>query len=155
MTWRIDMNLKAWLFVLKAWLFVLKVFLSNLKKNMLLNLVQLLSAYRFPCWFSFGQKGLFHKWNRYQHLKLESKNSDKKNEIFVCAMWATNNPWWYFMHKIRLMSGSCHLDRALNVEIGVEFQIFVIIIFFNCVRILQFGADSRYYKGALTQKRSF
>ena len=28
------------------------------------------------------------------------------------------------------MSGSCHLDRASNVEIGVKYQIFVIIIFF-------------------------
>ena len=28
------------------------------------------------------------------------------------------------------MSGSCHLDRASNVEIGVECQIFVIVIFF-------------------------
>jgi hypothetical protein len=40
------------------------------------------------------------------------------------------------------MSGSCHLDRASNVEIDVECQIFVIFIFFNCGRVLQFGADS-------------
>ena len=53
------------------------------------------------------------------------------------------------------MSGSCHLDRALNVKIGDECQIFVIVIFFNCSRVLQFGAHSRYYKGALIQKRSF
>ena len=53
------------------------------------------------------------------------------------------------------MSGSCHLDRASNVEIGVECQIFVIVIFFNCGRVLQFGAHSRYYMGALTQKRPF
>ena len=53
------------------------------------------------------------------------------------------------------MSGSCHLDRASNVEIGVECQIFVIVIFFNYGRVLQFGAHSRYYKGALSQKRSF
>ena len=46
-------------------------------------------------------------------------------------------------------------DRASNVEIGVECQIFVIVIFFNCSRVLQFGAHSRYYKGAFTQKRSF
>ena len=52
-----------------------------------------------------------------------------------------------------LMSGSCHLDRASNVKIGVECQIFVIVIFFNCSQVLQFGAHSRYYKGALTQKR--
>ena len=53
------------------------------------------------------------------------------------------------------MSGSCHLDRASNVEIVVECQIFVIVIFFNCGRVLQFGAHLRYYKDALTQKRSF
>ena len=51
------------------------------------------------------------------------------------------------------MFGSCHLDRASNVEIVVECQIFVIVILFNCG--LQFGAHSRHYKGALTQKRSF
>ena len=53
------------------------------------------------------------------------------------------------------MSGSCHLDRASNVEIGVECQIFVIVIFFNCSRVLQLGAHLRYYKSALTQKRLF
>ena len=46
------------------------------------------------------------------------------------------------------MSGSC------QVEIGVECQIFVIVIFFNCSQVLQFGTHSRYYKGALTQMRS-
>ena len=53
------------------------------------------------------------------------------------------------------MFGSCHLDRMLNVEIGVECQIFVIVIFFNCGRVLQFRSHSRYFKGASTQKRSF
>ena len=43
------------------------------------------------------------------------------------------------------MSGSFHLDRAS----GVECQIFVIVIFFNHGRVLQFGAQV-----ALTQKRS-
>ena len=53
------------------------------------------------------------------------------------------------------MSGSCHLDRVLNIEIGDECRIFVVVIFFNCNQVLQIGAHSRYYKGALTQKRSF
>ena len=53
------------------------------------------------------------------------------------------------------MSGSCHLDNASIVKIGFEYQIFVIVVFFSCIRVLQFGAHSRYYKGALTQKRSF
>ena len=42
-----------------------------------------------------------------------------------------------------LMSGSCHLDRASNVEIGVECQIFVTVIFFNCSQVLQFAGHSR------------
>ena len=40
------------------------------------------------------------------------------------------------------MSGSCRLDRVLNVEIGVEYQIYVIVIsfftaaeFYNLVKI--------------------
>ena len=45
-----------------------------------------------------------------------------------------------------VMSGSCHLDRASNVEIGVECQIFVIVIFLTAS---EFGAHSRYYMGAL------
>ena len=28
------------------------------------------------------------------------------------------------------MPGSCHFDRASNIEIGVECQMFVIVIFF-------------------------
>ena len=51
------------------------------------------------------------------------------------------------------MSGSCHLYRVLNVEIGVECQIFVIFIFLNFGRVLQYGAHTRHYMGALTQKR--
>ena len=51
------------------------------------------------------------------------------------------------------MSGSCHLDRASNVEFGVEYQIFLIVIYFEHEQILKFGPRSRYSKGALTQKR--
>jgi len=62
---------------------------------------------------------------------------------------------FYVQGILAVMCGSCHLDRPLNVEIGVDCQIFVIVIFFNCVQVLQYGAHSRYYKDALTQKRSF
>ena len=58
----------------------------------------------------------------------------------------------------KLASGSCHFDRVLNVEIGVECQIFVIDIFFNFGQVLQFGAHSRHFKGhkgALTQNHFF
>ena len=44
--------------------------------------------------------------------------------------------------------GSCYLDRAYNVEIGVECQIFVILTFFNCSQVLQFEAHSRYHISA-------
>ena len=53
------------------------------------------------------------------------------------------------------MSGLCHLDRASNVEVRIECQIFVIVTIFNFGQVLQFGAHSRYYKGASTQKRLF
>ena len=43
------------------------------------------------------------------------------------------------------MSGSCHLEIGI-VEIGVECPIFVIVIFFNCGRVLQFGEHSRVHQ---------
>lgn len=45
-----------------------------------------------------------------------------------------------------VMCWSCHFDMALNVEIGVKCWILVIVISFNCGRVLQpeFGAPSRY-----------
>ena len=30
-----------------------------------------------------------------------------------------------------LMCGSCHSDRVLNVEIGVEYQMIFVVVFFN------------------------
>ena len=37
------------------------------------------------------------------------------------------------------MSGSCHLDRASNVEIGVEWQTFVIVIFLTATEFYNLG----------------
>ena len=37
------------------------------------------------------------------------------------------------------MSGSCHLDRASNVKIGVECQIFVIVIFLTATKFYNLG----------------
>ena len=56
-------------------------------------------------------------------------------------------------NKVLLMSGSCHLDRPSNVEIGVEYKIFIIVFFFNCSQVLQFGAHSRYYKDQLKRDK--
>ena len=76
----------------------------------------------------------------------------------VVILWSNESMTMSFNQNIiyLLMSGSCHLENSLTVEIGVECQIFVILIFFNCSRVLQFGAHSRYYNGAfLTEKRLF
>jgi len=62
--------------------------------------------------------------------------------------WKSNS-----VHILCLVHAIC--TRASNVEIGVECQIFVIVSFFNWDWVLQFGAHTRYYKGALTQKRWF
>ena len=35
-----------------------------------------------------------------------------------------------FSLLIALLHGSCHFDRALNVEIGVEFWMIFIVVFF-------------------------
>ena len=37
------------------------------------------------------------------------------------------------------MSGSCHLDRELHVEIGVECQMFISAIFLNSVEFYNLG----------------
>ena len=37
------------------------------------------------------------------------------------------------------MSGSCHLDWASNVKIGVECQIFVIVIFLTVAEFYNLG----------------
>ena len=83
--------------------------------------------------------------------------------IFRQILWHNLFDWHVLLGELdnhdlklkQLSSGLCHLDRASNVEIGVDCQLFVIIIFFYCSRILQFRAHSRYYMGALSQKRSF
>ena len=60
-----------------------------------------------------------------------------------------------FLVLFDLRSGSCHFNRASNDKFSVEFWIFGIVIFFNWGWVLKFGAPSRYFKDALTQKRSY
>jgi hypothetical protein len=89
--------------------------------------------------------------NSFSQVILEqlSVNLNKsKVEITTCFNEFSEYESTNFFHH-----GSCHLDKASNVEIGVECQIFIIVIFFNCDQVLKFGAHSRYYKGALTQKK--
>jgi hypothetical protein len=46
-----------------------------------------------------------------------------------------------------LVCGSCHLDRALNVEIGVEYRKIFVVVFSSFCCEMYFGAPSRYRKG--------
>ena len=43
--------------------------------------------------------------------------------------------------------------RKLKLMLNVKYLL--LLFSFHCGRVLQFGAHSRYYKGALTHKRSF
>ena len=52
--------------------------------------------------------------------------------------------WWGY-----LMCGSFHLDMALNVEIGVEYKMIFVVVFFKWCFEMYFGAPSRYRKGCV------
>ena len=91
-------------------------------------------------WFQYLSK-LIKFWFLFKKCKLWCEKIEKQTNLFFQTQ--------------TLLSGSCHLDRAPNVEIGFECQIFVIVIFFKCSWVLQFKAHSRYHKSALTQKLSF
>ena len=45
------------------------------------------------------------------------------------------------------MRGSCHLEKPSNVEIGVEYPIIFVAVFFSCCCEMHFGASSRTRKG--------
>ena len=51
------------------------------------------------------------------------------------------------------MFSSCHLERASNVEIGVECQIFLIVIFLTATEFYNLGHTQGIIK--LPQSRSF
>ena len=42
-----------------------------------------------------------------------------------------------------LMHRSCHLDRALNIDIGVEYWKIFVVVFSSCCCEVYFGAPSR------------
>ena len=46
--------------------------------------------------------------------------------------------WRFFQQKIETYVWSCHLARALNIEIGVEFQIFV-TVFLTAAKFYNLG----------------
>ena len=59
-------------------------------------------------------------------LELDPGNKDARMAVLVRCYFD------FFGIFMIYMSGSCHLYSVSNVEIGVECQLFVIVIFFNC-----------------------
>ena len=76
----------------------------------------------------------------------------KDNKCSVIFLYRASTLQPFHRH---FRSGSCHFDRSSNDEFSIEFLIIVIVMFVNCSQALKFGAPSRYYKGVLTQKKSF
>ena len=73
--------------------------------------------------------------------------------LFFAMKWAAT-PNLFAL--VRFMSWFMSFDRASNVEIGVECQIFVIVIFLTAAKCYNLGDIlGKYEKGVLTQKRSF
>ena len=60
-----------------------------------------------------------------------------------------SNLGWAF----KLMRGSCHLDRALNVEIGVECRNIFVVVFFSVAVKCIFGHLQGIEKIGLLTKR--
>ena len=69
----------------------------------------------------------------------------------ICVIVANLVNFSLRLHNVWFMP----FGQSVECRIDVECQIFFIAIFFNCGQVLQFMAYSMYYKGALTQKRSF
>ena len=65
--------------------------------------------------------------------------------LFFCAFSPQffNQKIWKCLSVSSLMFGSCHFNRVSIDKFSVEFWIFGIVIFFNCGRVLKFGAPSR------------
>ena len=107
-------------------------------KCIVFETVQMLTKWRLSsCWFSNGpgNYSLLFLWN-------DTKSAHCVHTLFEVTMEIA----------VSLVSGSCHFNRASNDEFSIEFWIFDIDMFFNHKPVLKFGAPSRYYKGALTQK---
>ena len=62
---------------------------------------------------------------------------------------------WLMKLSIFVLIGNTSNVWFMSFGQGVECQIFVILIFFNCSQFLQFEAHSRSYKDALTREISF
>ena len=113
-----------------------------------IDLAYLFIIYDVIFWGFMAYTFLF--WAKYKnlHFGLFLRTAQQVYPPKICFLFVKK---WVVTGKGKsvcfLMSGSCHLDRASNVKIGV--------IFLNCGWVLQFGAHSRYFKGAVTQKRSF
>ena len=67
------------------------------------------------------------------NLLYSGKNDNLSNS---CELWIA-----------AVMCGSCHLDRVLNGEIGVEYQMIFVDLIFKCFCEIHFGTPLRFRKG--------
>ena len=68
---------------------------------------------------------------RLQNTQIITSVEEKFGEYVIRSFHLHQSGWFDKKKKDimgSLLSGSCHLDRASNVEIGVECQIFVIVL---------------------------
>jgi hypothetical protein len=70
-------------------------------------------------------------------------------------MHSQQNIYFFFLNLLVHLFSDHVISTGLqmmNLVSNLEY-VFVVIMFFNCSQVLKFGAPSRYYKSALTQKR--
>ena len=89
-------------------------------------------------------------YNKRKFSHTQSQTNKRRPEHHCCPRKTSD------LHNCGVLDFKVHVIWTVsNVEICVECQTFVMLIFFNCGQVLQFWWQSRYYKGALTQKRWF
>ena len=114
---------KSWI-TMKTNIWLVKQISNWSKKSLAYNTLfsSLLSSWKKK----LKQKQIFNIQNSKFKLCHMRKNLCCSSKLIkICLSWMILN----------LMSGSCHLGRALNVKIGGECQIFVLVFFFNCGRV--------------------
>ena len=69
--------------------------------------------------------------------------------------WSTNARFFGWLLPLLLLCQVHVIWKGRRIwKLVLNVKYFLLLPFFNCSHILQFGAHSKYYKGALTQERS-
>ena len=91
-------------------------------------------------------------WNWYWHFLKLNKQAAGFTEFFIFYMNNKQGGVFYSMinseqgRKI-MKNGSCHFNRASNVEIGVEYWLIFVVVFLKYCCETNFGPPSRFKKG--------